>query len=193
MKNLYLIGLLMFVFVQASAQTIATTTDGRKVILYANGNWRYADRNNTPRGSTDVLSLYNDAYKYAYDIVYEDEFFSNERSTKANLWAKEYVSKNLDIPIGPRTLEQWFNDLQDFANDNLFKSIIFSPDKKKASISWVAQIIKDKAHFEDYSLSIIERHRIAYDVAYKYVYEQEFFDSDRRKMALRWANDFVRR
>ncbi len=193
MKKLYLICLLMFFFVQMHAQIIATTATGRKVILYANGNWRYANGNSSRNGSTDASALYNEAYKYAYDVVYGDEFFSNERRNKSILWAKDYVSKNLYIPIGSRTLEQWYNDLYEFANTNFFKDIIFSPDRKKESVLWVEQTLKDKAYFEDYDVSIIERHRIAYDVAYKYIYQQEFFDSDRKKMARQWANEFVRR
>ena len=193
MKKIYSFLFLIFFFVQADAQTFATTTDGRRVILYANGNWRYADRNNRVPGSTDLSGLYNDAYKYAYEVVYADEFFSTERSKKAALYAGEYVAKNIYIPIGSRTLEQWYNDLYSFANNNLYKEIIFSPDRKKAANSWVEQVLKDKAFFEDFKLSIIDRHRMAYDVAYKYIYEQEFFATDRRKIALQWANDFVKR
>lgn len=94
MKKIYSLFSFILLTTIATAQIVATTSDGRKVILFPNGTWKYASRQNTET-SSDFMALYNESYKYAYEVLYADEFFTTERTNKALSYAQEYVAKNL--------------------------------------------------------------------------------------------------
>jgi len=193
MKKLYLFVSLCVITTFLNAQTIAITAQGRKVLLFPNGSWRYTD-SNFKQDNFSVDSLYNEAYDYAYDLLYGDEFFTTERKNKSIEYAVDYVKSNLSIPVGFKTFEQWYDELYAFAYSRLGKdSWAFNPDRKKMATEWTSQAIKDKGYFDDYRLSYIARQRLAYNFAYNKIYSTEMFQQDRRKKSLQWASDFVKR
>jgi hypothetical protein len=193
MKKFYIVCLLLFAFVQSHAQIVATTRDGRKVLLHEDGSWEYAGSNNFPPRTTDVFDMYSEAYQYAYEIIFAEEFYRPDRIEKANEWTRSYLAKNLRLPVGSKTLEEIYTDLYQLGCDSLYRNIIFTPDKKQAARRWAEQTIKDKAYFEDRRLSLFTRQRMAYDVAYNHIYEDEFFTPGREKKAARWAREFITR
>jgi hypothetical protein len=192
MKKIYLLLVFVFAIATIDAQIFATTFDGRRVMLHANGSWRFADSSyGAPAAS--INALYTEAYDYAYDVIFGEEFFANEKRLKAHQWAIQYVKDNTSLPVGYKSLEQWFDELYAFAYDNLFKNDFFGSDKRNKSIEWAASIIKERASFDDYRSTYISRHRQAYNFAYNRVYKSEFFSNERKKKALDWANAFVKR
>jgi hypothetical protein len=192
MKMLYTFLLVLFSSVTLYAQMSAVTQDGRRVLLYANGNWQYADNSGgMPTGS--ISTQFNEAYDYAYDIVYSDEFFSGDRKLKSTQWAVQYVKDNLYVPIGTKSLDNWFDELYNFAHDNIYRTEFFGNDRKTKSIEWASNIITTKAFFEDNRSTYIQRHRMAYNFALNRIYRNEFFAQDRKRKALEWANLFVKR
>jgi hypothetical protein len=192
MKKIYLLALLLVTITTVNAQLVATTSDGRRVMLNANGNWRYID-SSYGAPATSINSLYSEAYDYAYDVIYGDEFFSNDKRTKAQQWATQYVKDNLSLPVGYKSLEQWFDELYAFAYDNLYRNEFFGSDKKNKATEWAAQTIRERAYFDEYRSSYISRHKQAYNFAYNRVYKNEFFSQDKKRKAIDWANAFVRR
>jgi hypothetical protein len=192
MKKIYLLIVFVCTISFVQAQFYATTTNGRRVILYADGTWQVMDSTNY-QPVTDVSTLYNEAYQYAYDIMYSDEFFPTERRTKATQWAIEYVKSGLNLAIGRKSLDSWYDDLNNFAYNLLYKDIFFSTERRAKAAQWAAQTIKSKAYYEDFSISFITKHKAAYNLAYNRIFKTEFFAQDRRKKALNWANEFVKR
>jgi len=206
MKKVYLTFALLISVFFLHAQLIATTSDGRKVVLNQNGGWQYADSSfrQGPGGfgagggfgsyaTASIQSMYSEAYDYAYEVIFGDEFFSSDRKTKAQQWAVQYVRDNTWLPIGYKSLEQWYDELYSFAYDNLYRNDFFSSDRKTKATEWAAQKMTKRAYFEDYRLSYFTRHRQAYNFAYSRIYRNEFFGQDRKRKALEWANAFVRR
>lgn len=184
------------------AQTIAYTQDGKRVVLFPNGSWYYADSiygggnnggsffNNNMQGATE---MFNEAYDYAFELVYGEEFFRNERENKAAVWAADYVKSNIQITLGRRNLAQWFDELYQVAYNYINKNTFFSNDRKQNSINWAKGLIEQKAVYDwSYAGSKIARTKDAYQVAYNKIFNTEFFSADRKKRAVEWANQFVR-
>jgi hypothetical protein len=192
MKKFYTLLILAIVLAEVQAQTIVTTIEGRRIILYANGTWQPLDSSNL-QPVQDIKSMYKDAYQYAYDIMYSDEFFPSQRRNKATDWAVDYVKNGINIAIGRKFLESWYDDLYEFAGEYLYKDIFFGTERKEKAAQWAAQTLKSKAYYEDYSMSFIAKHKAAYNVAYSKIFKTEFFATERKKKALNWANEFVKR
>ncbi|WP_207496299.1 hypothetical protein [Aridibaculum aurantiacum] len=193
MTKLYLLVSLLFFTTISSAQTIATTSDGRQVVLLPDGTWRYTFINQQGGQTTNLVDTYNKAYTYAYDVVYADEFFSSERRLKAQSWALDNMRPGISLPIGTKSLEQWFDELNSFAYDMVYKNEFFPADRRKKAATWAAQLLKESSWYEDFRLSTIDKHRMAYDLAYDRIFKEEMFRQERRRKALEWANEFVRR
>lgn len=201
MKKALLLLVLAASAVFAQAQTIAYTQDGKRVILFANGTWFYADsiygnNNNSFYNNANTQGakeMFLEAYDYALDLVYSDEFFRNDRESKSSAWAADYVKANIQINIGSRSLGQWFDELYNVAYNYIHKSEFFSNDRKQKSINWAKGLIEQKATYDwgNYS-SKIARTRDAYNVAYNKIFATEFFANDRKKKAVEWANQFMR-
>ncbi len=195
MKKIYLLAIVLFASTFAFSQIAATTSDGRRILIYPNGSWRYMDSttNSTSYQSGSINSLYSEAYDYAYEIMFANEFFPNERKGKARNWALQNMTTYISIPIGTKSLEQWFDDLYGFAYATLYKNEFFSSERSQKSIEWATQVLNTKSYFEDFRGSYFSKLRISYNFAYTRVYKNEFFTEDRRRKALNWASDFVKK
>lgn len=182
------------------AQTIAYTQDGKRIVLFSNGTWFYADSlygNNNGSfynaNTQGAREMFMEAYDYAFDLVYGEEFFRNERENKAGAWAADYVRTNVQVTIGRRSLSQWFDELFAVAYDYIYKNEFFPNDRKQKAINWAKNLLEQKAAYDwgAYS-SKISRTRDAYNVAYNKIFVTEFFANDRKKKSVEWANQFIR-
>lgn len=205
MKKVLLAFVLTACAVFSQAQTIAYTQDGKRVILFSNGTWFYADslygnNNNSPynynnsyNNTQGAQEMFMEAYDYAMDLLYGDEFFRNERENKAGAWAADYVRSNIQINIGRKTLGQWFDELNTIAYNYIYKNEFFGNDRKQKAINWAKGLIEQKASYDWSSFSSkLARTREAYNVAYNKIFVTEFFANDRKKKSVDWANQFMR-
>ncbi len=186
--------------VTSFAQTFAYTEDGKRIVLFPNGSWYYADSvyggnnggwyNNNVQGAQE---MFTEAYDYAYELVYGEEFFRNERETKAATWAADYVKSNIQISIGRKSLGSWYDELYNIAFNHVYKNTFFGSERKQNAINWAKSLLEQKATYEwSMNNSRMQRTREAYNVALNKIFNTEFFSSDRKRRAIEWANQFVR-
>lgn len=199
MKKVLLALVLTACAVCTQAQTIAYTQDGKRVILFANGTWFYADsvygnNNATYYNNTQgAQEMFTEAYDYAYEMVYSQEFFPADRQNKSGAWAADYVKSNLQLTIGRKTLSQWCDELYTMAYNYVYRNEFFPADRKQKSINWTKNMIEQKAVYDwGNNTSKIARTREAYNVAYNKIFVTEFFPADRKQKAIDWANAFMR-
>jgi hypothetical protein len=201
MKKYLLALLLMFTAVCAGAQMIAYTQDGKRIILFPNGSWYYADSLYSPnavnlysnQNEQSATNMFQEAYDYAMEAIYGDEFFRSDRENKAAAWAADYLKSNININIGYRTLGQWFDQLYNIAHNYVYKNVFFASERKQNAINWAKNLIEQKATYDWFTnTSRIARYRTAYQVAYDKIFATEFFAGDRKKKASEWANNFLR-
>jgi hypothetical protein len=204
MKRILPMLLLLALTASATAQQIAYTQDGKRIVLFANGHWMYADSlyggggggwggqwNGPLQSASDI---YSEAYDYAFEVVYGDEFFRQDRENKSATWAADYLKSNIQIVIGARRLEMWFDELYGVAYNSVFKNVFFSTERKQNAINWARNLIEQKATYDNFyqGSSRFGRYRDAYNVALNKIFVTEFFSNDRKKRAAEWANNFVR-
>jgi hypothetical protein len=200
MKKFILAFILTASAVFSYAQTIAYTQEGKRIVLFPNGSWYYADSiynasggyggQNTNQSASD---MYSEAYDYAFDILYGDEFFRNDREAKAAAWASDYLKQNIEVRIGTISLSQWFDDLYQVAYNSVYRNVFFANERKQNAINWAKGLIEQKAVYDwSYQRSRIARTREAYQVAYNKIFTTEFFGNDRKRKASEWAVQFLR-
>jgi hypothetical protein len=198
MKKFILAFLFTASAVFAYTQTIAYTQEGKRIVLFPNGSWYYADSiygggggyQNTNQSASD---MYTEAYEYAFEILYGDEFFRNDRETKSAAWAADYLKQNIEIRIGTIGLSQWYDELYQVAYNSVYKSVFFASERKQNAINWAKGLIEQKAVYDwSYQRSRIARTREAYQVAYNKIFTTEFFGNDRKRKASEWAVQFMR-
>jgi hypothetical protein len=190
--------LLAFVtaFAAAHAQTIAYTQDGKRIVIFQNGTWFYADSlgiglpNDNAQSASD---MFTEAYDYAYELVYGDEFFAQDRQTKSAAWAVDYLKQNITISIGRRSIENWYDELYSIAFNKIYTNSFFGSDRRQNAANWAKGLLEAKAVYEPFPFtSRIVRTRAAYQLALNKMFGNEFFGADRKRKAADWANNFVR-
>lgn len=200
MKKFLLLASVIFSVSFMSAQTVAWTQDGKRIIIFQNGTWFYADSlaNGNWNFNAQVQGageMYNEAYDYAFEVVYGEEFFSQERQNKAAQWAVDYLRQNIVITIGSRSIESWYDELYGIAFDKVYRNTFFSSERKQSAINWAKGLLEQKATYEmgmNNNASRLARQRAAYNLALNKIFSTEFFSGDRKRRAAEWANNFVR-
>jgi len=181
----------------ARSQEIAFTGSGKKIILFSNGTWTSADSLpmltgtiNTPRNFREE---FNNAYKFAYDELYPDVFFDNDRKNKAANWAFNSFSSQLYFFAGAKSLTAWYDDMYYIGSAYFYNTVFFDNDRHKQTNDWLKTWMDKRTVFDPaYYGSYLTRFREAYKIAYNKVYQNEFSDDMRRSKAMAWATSLVK-
>jgi hypothetical protein len=181
----------------ARSQEIAFTGTGKKIILFSNGTWASADSLtvvtatlNSPR---NLREEFNNAYKFAYDELYPDIFFDNDRKNKAANWAFNSFSSQLYFFAGGRSLTAWYEDMYYIGATYFYNTVYSDDDRHKQTNDWLKTWMDKRTVFDPaYYNSYLARFREAYKIAYNKVYQNEFSDATRRTRSIAWATALLK-
>jgi hypothetical protein len=179
------------------SQQTAFTTSGQKIILFSNGTWVNADSIpsltggiNSPRNLRDEFNI---AYKFAYDELFKDVFFDDDRKNKAANWAFNCFSTQLYFFAGSKTLSSWYDDMYYIGSTYFYFKVFFDNDRQKQTSEWVKDWMDKRTIFDPaYYTTYLSRFKEAYGIAYNKVYQNEFTDASRRSKAMAWAASLVK-
>jgi hypothetical protein len=199
MKRLFTLLAFVMCITAAHSQTIAYTQDGKRIVIFQNGTWFYADSlvniggGFQPNNIQSAGEMFNEAYDYAYEIMYGDEFFAQDRQNKSAAWAVDYLKQNIVISIGARSIENWYDELYGIAFNKVYQNTFFGNDRKQNAAAWARQLLEQKAVYDPLTVSSrMARTRAAYQLALNKIFVNEFFAADRKRKASDWATNFVR-